>query len=80
VSKALDIVDELCLSGAKAGVQAKSADDVELHYAASNKEWTAKHVNQVSLTFIGPQINPLVLLLLAAAAAASGMFSAFCAG
>lgn len=46
-SKHLDIVSELCKSGAKAGLQAKAADDVELHYAATNKEWTGKLVQQV---------------------------------
>lgn len=30
-----------------AGVPAKHADDVELHYAATNKEWTSKHVKEV---------------------------------
>lgn len=41
------IVAELCKSGARAGLLAKSADDVELHYAATNKEWTGKLVQQV---------------------------------
>jgi hypothetical protein len=30
-----------------AGVPAQHADDVELHYAANNKEWTSKHVKEV---------------------------------
>lgn len=46
-SKHLVIVAELCKSGARAGLLAKSADDVELHYAATNKEWTGKLVQQV---------------------------------
>lgn len=46
-SKQLECVSELCKSGARAGVPAKSQADVELHYAATNKEWTAKLVQQV---------------------------------
>jgi len=50
-SKQLDCVAELCKSGARAGVAAKSVDDVELHYAATNKEWSKQLASQVSFPY-----------------------------
>jgi hypothetical protein len=39
----------LLAAGARPGVPASATDDVELHYAATNTNWTEELVKQVGL-------------------------------
>jgi hypothetical protein len=54
-AKQLDCISELCQCGARAGVCAKSSDDVELHYAACGKNWSTKLVQQVRHLLLVPR-------------------------
>jgi hypothetical protein len=55
-SKQLDVMPLLLAAGARPGVTADACDDVELHYAATNSNWTAELVQQI--VDAGCPLNP----------------------